>query len=484
VSISFDGSECDFLVIGGGPAGLAASALAASQGVRTVLVDERPSLGGQIYKQPSPGFVVHDPRKLGHDYQRGMALVEAAQSAGVEFVTRTSVLSLRGTTAILLSEGSSATRTLHAKRVLIAPGAYDRPVVFPGWTLPGVITAGGAQGLIKTSRVSAGNRVGFAGSGPLALAFPAQLRRYGVNVVLALEAGPAPKLRSTMGLLGSLPGNVSLLRDGISYRRQLLQSRIPLHYRRIIVRAEGENYVEAMVHAAVDPEWRVIPDSEVRVELDTICLGYGFVPSAELFRLVECAFSHDENLGGSVVNLDEWCRTSVPGVYGAGDGTGVRGSLVAVDQGRLAALGAAMDLGAISPEAAAKLALPSRRRLAAKERFRQMLNPMFRVGAGIYDLATPETLVCRCEEVTRNRIDEAIAATSDINSVKSYTRAGMGLCQGRNCQLQIAAMIAAHLGSSPKDVHTATQRPPIRPVPLGILADDSIRDEGLWTIHT
>jgi thioredoxin reductase len=473
--------HCDFLIIGGGPAGLAAGTMSASRGLRTFLVDERPTLGGQIYKQPGPGFVVNDPSQMGRDYERGISLVEAARRAGVEFSTTTSVVSLRGTSAILLIGGSIGTFTMHAKRVLIAPGAHDRPVPFPGWTLPGVITAGGAQSLVKTSRVIPGDRVAFAGSGPLALAFPAQLRHYGVNVLLALEAGAAPNLRSALSLLRALPGNVELLREGIDYRRQLLKARIPLRYRRIIVRAEGNNCVESMVHAAVDKEWRIISGTEERIEVDTICLGYGFVPSGELFRLAECSFGFDEDLGGSVVEIDEWCRTSVPGIYGAGDGTGVRGSLVAIGQGRLAGLRAAIDLGAISASDGSRLAGPIRRRIAAKERFRRALGPMFSVGPGIYGLATPETIVCRCEEVSQSRLDEAINATNDINSVKSYTRAGMGLCQGRNCQRQIVEMIAAQSGTSPEDVHAATQRPPIRPVPLGMLADFSLRDPGLWT---
>jgi NADPH-dependent 2,4-dienoyl-CoA reductase/sulfur reductase-like enzyme len=474
-------THCDLLIIGGGPAGLAAGALAADRGLRTVLVDERPTLGGQIYKQPGPGFVVLDAAKMGRDYRRGVGLIQEVHSAGVDVRSGTSVLSIHDSTAVLMHEGSATTTMLRAKRVLLAPGAHDRPVVFPGWTLPGVITAGGAQSLVKTARVIPGNRIAFAGSGPLTLAFPAQLRHYGVNVVLALEAGPPPGPRIALRLLRAGYRNKELLFDGVSYRRQLLQARIRPRYRRIIVRAEGEGRVEEVVHAAVDSEWRIIADTEQSVAVDTVCLGYGFTPSSELYRLVDCSFNYDENLGGYVVVLDEWCRTSIDGVLGAGDGTGVRGSLVAIDQGRIAALGAAMDLGVLSELEARKLAAPIRRRLAAKERFRRQLLGMYRVGGGIYELATPETMVCRCEEITQAQLNLAVDASSDINSVKSYTRAGMGLCQGRNCQRHIAAMIAAHSGTALGEVPAATQRPPVRPVPLGTLADASIKDGGLFT---
>ena len=353
-----------------------------------------------------------DPRKVGHDFLHGLSLIDSARRAGAELSVGTTVLSLRGTSAVLAGYRSAGTTTsIQARRVLVAPGAYDRPVVFPGWTLPGVVTAGGAQALVKASRVVAGSRVAFAGSGPLALAFPAQLRHYGVKVVLALEAGPAPAASSLFRLLRAAPGNLELLRDGAAYRLQLLRRGVPLRYRRIIVRAEGHDRVEALVHAAVDPRWGVVPGTEERVEVDTICVGYGFVPSTELLRLAGCCFGYEEDLGGPVVEVDEWQRTSVPEVLAAGDGTGVRGAPVAIDQGCLAALGAAVDLGFLSTAEAARRARPIRRRLAAKEKFRHALRPMYSVGSGIYDLTTPETVVARCEEVTLERIEQAVVAT-------------------------------------------------------------------------
>jgi NADPH-dependent 2,4-dienoyl-CoA reductase/sulfur reductase-like enzyme len=473
--------ECDFLIVGGGPAGLAAGAFAARHGVRTLLVDERVTLGGQIYKQPGPGFVIDAPQKLGPDFQRGVELIEDARTAGVQFFLNSSVVTIRHLTAVIYTHGASSLTIIHAKRLLICPGAHDRPVAFPGWTLPGVITAGGAQSLFKTSRVSVGDRVAFVGSGPVALAFPAQLRHYGVNVILALEAGPPPSFRAALAMLKAGRGNASLLRDGIRYRGQLLRARVPLRYRRIIVRAEGVDHVEAVIHAAVDREWRVLPGTEERVEVDTICVGYGFVPSSELFRLIECRFRYDEDLGGAVVVLDEWGQTTVPGVFGAGDGTGVRGSLVATAQGCLAALRVVMEIGSVDSTEAESLAQSLRRRLMQKEIFRGKLQTMFAVGPGIFELASADTIICRCEEVSRQRLDEAIMATSDLNTVKSYTRAGMGLCQGRNCLRQIQSMVAAATGTTMDNVGTSTQRPPVRHVPLSALADESIRDRGLFT---
>ncbi|MBA2476169.1 MAG: FAD-dependent oxidoreductase [Actinobacteria bacterium] len=363
-----------------------------------------------------------------------------------------------------------------------APGAHDRPVVFPGWTLPGVITAGGAQTLVKTQRVLPGSDIVFAGSGPLALAFPAQLRGYGANVTLVLEAGPAPRSGDVLRILRAARGNTQLLRDAAAYRTRLLRERVPLRYRRIVVRAEGEGRVEEVVHAAVDRDWRPLPGSEERVAADTLCVGYGFFPSVELLRLAGCDFRYDEDLGGPLVVLDEWLRTTAPGVLAAGDGTGVAGSYAAIDEGRLAALGAALDLGALEPEAAAARAQPIRRRLRRKAVFRGALRPLHAIGSGIYELATPETVVCRCEQVTAAQLDGAIATTFDVNVVKPLTRTAMGLCQGRNCQRQVAAMIARRHGRELGELPVATPRAPVRPVPIGAVADASLEDGGFFTV--
>jgi hypothetical protein len=178
--------------------------------------------------------------------------------------------------------------------------------------------------------------------------------------------------------------------------------------------------------------------------------------------------------------LDGWGRTTAPGVSAAGDGTGVAGSYVAIDEGRLAALGAAVDLGALGDDAAAARAEPIRRRLAAKRRFAAALARMHRVGPGVYELATPDTVVCRCEEVTRAELDGAIDAADDLDVVKGFTRVTMGLCQGRNCGRQVAALIAARYGRGIGAIAASTPRSPVRPVALGAIADETVEDLGLF----
>jgi len=481
--MSLPRTTTDVLVVGGGPAGLAAAAKAAAAGLSVMLVDERVTLGGQIYKRMGPGFEVDNQRALGRDFAAGSDLIASVTAKGVSVRMRTAVVDVDGLVATVC-EDETRTSAVEARWIILAPGAYDRPVAFPGWTLPGVLTAGGAQTLVKTQRVLPGRKIVFAGSGPVALAFPAQLHHHGAQIALVCEAGPSPRVRDVAAMLVAAPGNLSLLRDAAGYRLELARARIPLKYRRIVVAAEGADRVESVTHASVGADWRVIPGSEERVACDTLCLGYGFLPSVELLRLAGCALDEDEDRGGSVARLDEWMRTTVPGISAAGDGTGVEGSLVAVDEGRLAALGVALELGALSPAQVEPEAAALRRRLSRRRAFRGALSRMHRVGAGIYELATPDTVICRCEEVTRATLEPALAASADLGVVKGLTRAGMGLCQARNCGRTVAALIAARHGRPIGSVATATPRLPARPLPIAAVADDSIEDHGFFTSPT
>jgi D-hydroxyproline dehydrogenase subunit alpha len=466
----------DLVVIGGGPAGVASAATAASHGLKVALIDERVTLGGQIFKRVGPGFDLNTKKSLGKDYSRGSDLISELEHPNVSIFTSTTVLTIENG-QVITSHPDQGVRAFDYKFLIIAPGAYDRPVAFPGWTLPGVMTAGAVQTVVKTQRISPGKRIFFAGSGPLALAFSAQLISLGAPVFKVIESAPFPTPINILRLALRVGGNLDLARDASKYRSALLKARVPFKYGRIIVHAEGAGRVESVTHAKADKDWNPIPGTEVTEPCDAICVGYGFFPSHELFRLTDCAFDYDENRGGFAVVKDQWGATSVDSVYAVGDGTGVTGSYSAVAQGRLAALHIASRNGKLDSAQLEREAKPYRRELRARNKFQQALNHMFDVGPGIYRLATPETVICRCESVTRSAIDPIIDSTDDVSVVKGYSRAGMGLCQGRNCQRHIAAMIADRHGKPMADIAFQTPRFPVKPVEIGSIADDSIQDE-------
>lgn len=466
----------DVVVIGGGPAGIAAASTAASFGLKVALIDERVTFGGQIFKRVGPGFDLKEKKSLGKDYSRGSDLINELNQSNITLFPATTVLTIDDG-QVITSHPEEGVRAFDYGSLVIAPGAYDRPVAFPGWTLPGVMTAGAVQTFVKTQRVSPGKRIFFAGSGPLALAFSAQLISLGAPVFKVIESAPFPSPINALRLATRVSGNLDLARDAAKYRTALLKARVPFHYGRIIIRAEGSGRLESVTHAKADRDWNPIPGTEVTEACDALCVGYGFFPSHELFRLVDCDFDYDENKGGFSVTKDEWGATSVDSVYAVGDGTGVTGSYSAVAQGRLAALRIAERAGKISSVERDKAASRFRKELRARNRFQQALNKMFDVGPGIYRLADSETVICRCESVKRKSIDPIIDSTDDVSVVKGISRAGMGLCQGRNCQRHIAAMIADRHGKPIEKIAFQTPRFPVKPVEIGTIADGSIRDE-------
>jgi NADPH-dependent 2,4-dienoyl-CoA reductase/sulfur reductase-like enzyme len=471
--MSFERSA-DLVIVGGGPAGLAAAAEAGAVGLETVLIDERASLGGQIYKQFPAGFRVKRPDRLGRHYSDGRKLIDAAEASGTEIMLESVAWGIWDRTVAVYREGRDA-GTIEAGQILLAPGAYDRPVVFPGWTLPGVISAGGAQALVKTQKVIPGERILMVGSGPLVLAFSAQLHQLGANVVGVVEAAPFPRFSSAARIGAAASGNVRQLTEGVGYLRYLRSAKVPYLYSHVIVRAEpGANgEVARAVVARVGTEWRPIGGTERSFDVDTICVGYGFFPSVELSRLCGCAHTYDENLGGYVPVRDADLRSSVPGILVAGDGAGVAGSAVAVQEGRLAAITAARDSGALSREQAATRARPVRAKLRRLQRFRAALNATYAVGPGIYDLYEPSTVVCRCEEVTAAEVlENIVAGSADPNSVKNVTRVGMGQCQGRNCARQVASLVAGKAGRRIDDMPSFSARPPVKPIPVALVAEE------------
>ena len=466
----------DLVIIGGGPAGIAAASTAAEHGLEVAIIDERPTLGGQIYKRVGPGFKVKSAKEVGKDYYLGEKLIAELDNSTVKLYFETIVATIENSEVVVVQSGKNAER-LSYRKLLVSPGAYDRPVVFPGWTLPGVITAGAAQSLVKTQRVLPGSRIFFAGSGPLALAFPAQLSGYGANIVGIIEAAPRPGILKSIRIALSVLGNFDLLRDAAKYQTHLLSNRIPMNYRRIIVSANGKHRVESVTHARVDKNWRVIPGTEKTVEVDALCIGYGFFPSVELFRLLGCELGYEESRGGTVVKLDEWGATTVANVFGAGDGTGISGSYVAIARGRLAALKIAAELGKISESSLSKLTAGFRKTLNRRVKFQSAINRAYEIKSGIYGLADEKTVICRCESVTLESILPVLESTVDPSVVKAYTRCGMGMCQGRNCQRQISALIAEKAKIPISQITQATPRFPTKPISLGQIADSTVTSE-------
>ena len=468
-------SETDVAIVGAGPAGLAAAVEVARAGLRVALVDEGARPGGQIFRQaPSRYHVGHDAHAgESPSHQRGAALLRELD--GAEVATFHGATVWDAAPDRVSFELAGAAHVLACRRLILAPGAYDLCLPFPGWTLPGVITAGAAQVMVRGFLLRPGQRALVAGTGPLLLPTVTSLLRAGVEVVAALEANSrGAQLRAGLGMLRS----GARLREAWHYVSELRRQRVDLRLGWSIVRAEGNPDLRAAVIARIDAEGRVRPGTEQRVDVDLICTGYGLLPSIELARLLGCDMHHVPVRGGWVPRHDVDQQTSVSGVYVAGEIAGIGGSDVAVAEGRIAGLAAARSLGRTADGSAARVRAASRAR-AKERRVSDALLGAFGVPPGLFDLADDGTVVCRCEDVSFRQLREtARVFGADMRSLKMGSRAGMGPCQGRICQPGVFGLARRRCGATDPVMPCMVAQVPVKPVAVAtMLATDSATAE-------
>jgi thioredoxin reductase/bacterioferritin-associated ferredoxin len=468
--------QVPLVIVGGGPAGLSAAIAAARAGTRVLVIDENRQAGGQIYRQPPPDFNVNDASLLGADYADGKSLLDQVRGfdEAIEIWQDALVWSVFESNQLAVSHGNELA-LLDAQAIIVATGAYERPVPVPGWTLPGAMTAGGAQVLLKSQRIRPGRRVLLAGTGPLQLVVANQMLDAGMDVVALAES------TSMLGAWRYLPGLLhqpDLIKQGLTYLYRLKRAGVQMLRSHALRRIQGEGQVAAAVVGPVDSRGYPLPGNEKTFEVDTVCIGYGLIPSVWLTSLLGCRHDYNPLVGGWAPFFDENMQTDQPGVFVAGDGAGIAGVLVAKMQGTIAGLYAAAHAGDISIDQAVHGSLPQLRLLDPMGRFRNAMDRIYRIQPDLYANVTDDTIVCRCESITAGEIRQAIReGTMNLNDIKKRTRCGMGYCQGTNCQPTIAAILAREFDADPATIKMLTTRPPARPIPLNLLMVNM--DEGL-----
>ncbi len=450
----------DLAVIGAGPAGMAAAVTAADLGLRVLLIDEQDAPGGQIYKDvEAPGLA--RPDLLGPDYGRGRKLTEALRAAKLEYAPRTSVWQLsRDLELGLLSDGRA--RFTSARKVIVAGGAMERPMPIPGWTLPGVMTAGAGQVLLKSAGIVPAEPVVLAGSGPLLLLLAWQYLNAGLTVNALLDTTPlgnylaaAPKFAKALAAPGYIPKGVKLL-------AALRMSGIRMLTGITRLRALGNGKLDG-VEILRRGHSEVLPAK-------LLLLHQGVVPHTHLATSAGCEQVWDAVQLCWKTRCDEWGATNVPGLFVAGDCAGIMGALAGEQTGRLAALGVAYTLGKLDEGELRRRAFPVHRARLVELRARPFLDTLYRP-ADAFRLPDDETILCRCEEVTAGEVRRAVAlGCTGPNQSKAYTRCGMGPCQGRVCGTMVSELIARELRVPVSEVGFYRIRPPLKPITLGQLA--------------
>jgi NADPH-dependent 2,4-dienoyl-CoA reductase/sulfur reductase-like enzyme len=452
-------SAYDLAIIGAGPAGLAAAAEAAEHGLDTVLFDEQAAPGGQIYRAVTE-TPLRDKATLGPDYWRGAALVEEFRTSRAQYVPGATVWSVARSREIGLSIAGAA-QLVQAKQVILATGALERPFPIPGWTLPGVMTVGAAQILLKSSGLVAEGKVVIAGSGPLLWLLAAQYVRAGATIEALLDTTPRDNRRA------ALPHLPALLASPYFTKGLKLLREVKRHVRVV----SGVTSLAALGEGRLrEVAYRVGAGAEHRLAVDALLLHQGVAPNVNLANSIGCKHVWDALQLCWRPVVDEWGVSSIDGIVIAGDGAGIAGAEAAEPRGRLAALDAAFRLGRINRTRRDRSAEPYRAALRRAERGRLFLDTLYRP-APQFRLPSGDTIACRCEEVTAQQIVDVVAlGCSGPNQAKSFLRCGMGPCQGRMCGLTVTELIATARGVPPEEVGYFRLRPPVKPITLAELA--------------
>lgn len=463
--------QFDVVVVGAGPAGLSAAIALREYDLSVLLVDEQPAVGGQIWRAVEA--VAHTPTGalLGEEYRAGTTLAARFHACGAHYEPDTQVWQIEpGWRVLLKREGR--VEAVRATRVVLATGAQERPAPFPGWTLPGVLTVGAAQILLKTSRQVPSAPVWVVGSGPLPILYMAQLLRAGGQIAGWLDTSPPGGWRRALPWAGAAFADRAEIGKGLAWMREIKRAGVQRVRGVTAFRAIGEGRLEALEYAKADGK-------TVRAAAQVLLSHEGVVPSIHITQALGCAHRWNAQQSCLTPELDTWGQTSQPGIYVAGDGAGIGGAKAACARGELVGVGVALHAGRLTVEAATARAQPLGNTLRRLLRLRPMLDALYPPRDSVF-VPADDTIVCRCEELTAGDIHKAAAlAAPGPNQIKAYTRAGMGPCQGRQCGYTIAHIVAAAQQRSVAEVGFYRIRPPLKPLTLGELASLDITEEQL-----
>lgn len=460
----------DLIVVGGGPAGMSAATEAANHGLHTAMIDEQPAVGGQIYRAVDDVVTrrANDLPLLGDEYAYGKTITDAFRASDAEHISDQTVWQLGQDGSIWSSDGAKA-QAYQAKNIILATGALERPVPVPGWTLPGVMTAGAAQILLKSAGMIPDGKIVIAGSGPLLLLVADQLIKAGADIQAVVDTtGPMDYVRGSPHLLRATK-SWPYLQKGLKLKRAIKAAKVPVFTSAKDIRVYGEGRAQRVTFSA--------NGLRRTIDVSTVLLHQGVVPNTQASRQLRLTHGWHKTQRYWYPNVDEWGQSDVPAIFVAGDGAGVFGARPAEIKGRLSALQIAHMQGRLSISRRDEFAAPLSNELQDHTSIRPMLDAVFVPPRDILNPPDDLTIVCRCEEVTAGNIRSAAAlGAQGPNQLKAFYRTGMGPCQGRMCGLSVTEILAASHNKSPEDIGAYRIRPPLKPLTLAELADMDISE--------
>jgi len=449
-------------IIGSGPAGLSAAKYLTDNGVSTCIIDEQPEAGGQIYR--SLGRAELSLVKImGEDYAAGRSLFDVLESDKLNIVNEASVWDVTDQRRIYYSQRGRAA-TLDANCIILATGAMERPMPFPGWHLPGVMTAGAGQILLKTASMLPAQPLVLAGAGPLLLLLANQYLRAGHHIDAIIEtAASGHRLKALKHVVGAL-AKPDYLRKGLAMIRELKRHGVRYVKAATDLKALGDEAIEAVHYRS--------GSGSQEIACRTLLVHMGVVPNIQLTRLMGIAHRFDSLQRCWMPEVNDYGATSIDRVYVAGDGAAINGAEAAALSGQLVARQAMEALGAPSAmnRSVSDAETDRLKKLNRHRRFRPFIDRLYAPSAEFLNPGD-ETIVCRCEEINAASIREYVKlGCLGPNQTKAFGRCGMGPCQGRFCGLTVSEIIAAERGVSVADVGYYRIRPPLKPVTVAEFA--------------
>jgi len=456
-----DADIVDLVIVGAGPAGLAAACEARKWGVGVTLLDEQPATGGQIYRGVDSASA-NRRSVLGEDYAAGTELTRAFARSGARHIAGAAVWNVGSDLKVnYLHQGSN--QVLQARHIVLASGAMERPFPIPGWTLPGVMGAGAAQILFKSAGALPSEPVVLAGCGPLLYLLASQYLQAGVTLKAVVHTTQTRDyLRASSHLAGALRGWRDL-RKGMRMLGKLRRNHVPIYAGAEALAIEGTDRAEAICFRH--------KGRSHRIESSLVLLHQGVVPNTQLSWSLRARHRWNDDQLCWVPETDEYGQIEETGIYLAGDSRGIVGAKASASQGRLAAIAIAGKLGRLRGEERVGHESTVRAQLRSQLHIRPFLDALYRPPVEHRIPPEDSVIVCRCEEVTAGEIRKyAELGCQGPNQTKAFGRCGMGPCQGRLCGLTVTEIIAQTRGVRPDEVGYYRIRPPIKPVTLGELA--------------
>lgn len=466
----------DVIVVGAGPAGMTCSTELASRGLEVAVFDEQARPGGQIYRNIN-GTTARQREVLGPDYLDGAAIAQAfgdAQKSGkLEYFPRTRVWQADEKGEVCCSRDGKSGR-IAADYLVLSTGAMERPVPFPGWTLPGVMTCGGASNLFKDSGLAPKEPTVIAGSGPLVWLVAEHLLHLKCPVAAILDTTPQSQMFSAMKHMPDALKRFGYMMKGVKMilgvQKMAWKAGVAVHRGVKNLTAEGDERLQRVC--------ATVGSKMLSFDATTLLVSEGVIPNVNLFRQVGCRHAWDPVQRFWYPETDGNGRTSLPFVYVAGDGAFVHGAHPAAAKGRITALAIAKEMRRISPDYFEELVAPVRDYLHEELLPRPFVDAMYAPKEDLFAVAD-DLKVCRCEGVTAGRIRELVRnGHYDHNDIKAMIRCGMGPCQGRMCTSAVNEIIAHESGRELKSLRPHRLRPPIKPVTLEELANATLTLEG------